>query len=101
MVETFQRTGTNTNMGTDLTQAFQDAGLPAPSTQTDTLFGSEQWMPDVLQSLRPQMRQLNLATEPLGDFDTLSQRLEAEVVAASTPTPLPGIVSAWSRKPKN
>ena len=101
MVETFQRAGTNTNMGPALPQAFQEAGLPEPSTQTDILLGAEQWMPDVLQSLRPQMRQLKLATEPLGDFDTLSHRLEAEVAAAGMETPLPGIVSAWSRKPKN
>ena len=48
MVETFQRSGTNTNMGPALSRVFQEAGLPAPSTQTDTLVGAEQWMPDCL-----------------------------------------------------
>jgi ubiquinone/menaquinone biosynthesis C-methylase UbiE len=99
LVETFHRSGTNTEMGPALSRVFQEAGLPAPSTRTDTLIGSEEWMPDVLQSLRPQMAQLNLSLEPLGDFETLSERLRNEVSAFGTTTPLPALVSAWSRKP--
>ena len=99
MVETFQRSGTNTEMGPALSRIFQEAGLPAPSTRTDTLLGAEQWMTDVLQSLRPQMKQLNLSIEHLGDFDTLSERLRAEVATSNMETPLPALVSAWSRKP--
>ena len=101
MVETFQRSGTKTNMGPELSRVFQEAGLPTPSTQTDTLLGAEQWMPDVLQSLRPQMQQLNLSVVPLGDFATLFQRLQTEVAATNTQVPLPALVSAWSQKPKN
>ncbi len=99
LVETFLRSGTNTEMGPALSRVFQEAGLPAPSTHTDTLIGSEQWLPDCLHSLRPQMAQLNLSLEPLGDFETLSERLKAEVKAFKTTTPLPDLVSAWSRKP--
>jgi hypothetical protein len=47
------------------------------------------------------MMQLNLSLEPLGDFETLSERLHAEVKAFSTTTPLSDLVSAWSRKPAN
>ena len=101
LVETFQRSGTNTELGSALSRVFQEAGLPAPSTHTDTLQGAEQWMPDCLHSLRPQMTQLNLSLEPLGDFETLSERLHAEVKAFNTTTPLPDLVSAWSRKPAN
>jgi ubiquinone/menaquinone biosynthesis C-methylase UbiE len=99
LVETFQCTGTNTEMGPALSRVFQEAGLPAPSTHTDTLIGSEQWLPDCLRSLRPQMVQLNLSLAPLGDFETLSERLQTEVTAFKTTTPLPDLVSAWSRKP--
>jgi len=99
LVETFQRSGTNTEMGPALSRVFQHAGLPAPSTHTDTLLGAEQWLPDCLHSLRPQMAQLNLSLEPLGDFETLSERLQTEVTAFKTTTPLPDLVSAWSRKP--
>jgi ubiquinone/menaquinone biosynthesis C-methylase UbiE len=99
MEVTFQRSGTNTALGPALSRIFQEAGLPVPSTQTDTLLGAEQWMADVLHSLRPQMIQLNLSLEPLGDFETLSERLQTEVKAFKTTTPLPALVSAWSRKP--
>jgi len=100
LVETFERSGTNTEMGPALSRVFQEAGLPAPSTRTDILHGAEQWMPDCLHSVRPQMTQLNLLLEPLGDFETLSERLHAEVKERKTTTPLPALVSAWSRKPK-
>src|SRR5713226_4945432 len=99
LVETFQRSGTNTEMGPALSRVFQDAGLPAPSTHTDTLLGSEQWLPDCLDSLRPQIAQLNLSFESLGDFETLSERLQTEVTGSKTTTPLPDLISAWSRKP--
>jgi ubiquinone/menaquinone biosynthesis C-methylase UbiE len=101
MEETFRRSGTNTEMGPALSRVFQEAGLPAPSTRTDTLHGAEQWMPDCLHSIRPQMMQLNLSLAPLGDFETLSERLQAEVQASNTTTPLPDLVSAWARKPAN
>jgi len=99
LVETFQRSGTNTGMGPALSRVFQEAGLPAPSTHADTLVGSEQWLPDCLCSLRSRMAQLNISVEALGDFETLSERLQAEAKAFNTTTPLPDIVSAWSRKP--
>jgi SAM-dependent methyltransferase len=99
LVETFHRSGTNTEMGPALSRTFQEAGLPAPSTHTDTLVGSEQWLPDCLHSLRPRMTQLNIPVQALGDFETLSGRLQAEVEAFNTTTPLPALVSAWSRKP--
>jgi len=97
MLEAFQRSGTNLNLGPKLSQLFQEAGLPAPTTRRDTLFGSELWMPDCLHSLRPRMAELNISAEPLGDFETLSERLQAEVKAIKTTTPLPDLVSAWSR----
>jgi ubiquinone/menaquinone biosynthesis C-methylase UbiE len=99
MEETFRRSGANTQMGPVLSRVFQEAGLPPPSTRTDTLHGAEHWMPDCLHSLRPQMTWLNLSLEPLGDFETLSERLQAEVKAFKTTTPLPDLASAWSRKP--
>lgn len=99
MVETFRRSGTNTNLGLELPQVFQEAGLPVPTMRTDVLVGAEEWMPDVLKSLRLQMKQFNLDIGPLGDFDTLSHRLRAETAAANAQTPLPSLLSAWCRKP--
>jgi ubiquinone/menaquinone biosynthesis C-methylase UbiE len=99
LVETFRRSGTNTEMGPALSRTFQEAGLPAPSTRRDILIGSEPWLPDCLHSVRPRMEQLKISMERLGDFETLSERLREEVKAFKTTTPLPDLISAWSRKP--
>lgn len=73
---------------------FRGAGLPAPSLRTDPLLGAEEWMVDVLRSLRPQFVQCNLSFDSLGDFNTLSERLKTEVTASNSATPLPSLVSA-------
>jgi ubiquinone/menaquinone biosynthesis C-methylase UbiE len=99
LAETFQRSGTNIEMGPELSRVFQEAGLPAPTTQRDTLFGSERWLSDCLHSVRPRMAELNLSLGLLGDFETLFERLQGEVKAFKTRTPLPDMISAWSRKP--
>jgi SAM-dependent methyltransferase len=98
IADTFERAGTNIAMGPALSQAFQQAGLPVPSTRKDTLVGAEHWMPDCLLSLRPQMMEFRLPLDSLGDFDTLSERLHAEVKSSKVTTPLPDLVSAWARK---
>jgi len=99
LVETFRRSGMNTELGPALSRVFWEAGLSAPSTWSDTLVGSERWLPDCLHSVRPSMEQLNISIDRLGDFETLSERLQAEVNASNTTTPLPDLASAWSRKP--
>lgn len=56
-------------------------------------------MPDVLQTLAPQIQALNLPLASLGDLTTLYQRLMDEAAARNASAPLPAIVSAWARKP--
>jgi ubiquinone/menaquinone biosynthesis C-methylase UbiE len=101
--ETFQRSGANTEIGLALHRILQEAGLPAPSMRLEMLLGSDpdftRWSYDVLCSLRPQIEQLNLSLETLGDFDTLPERLQAEVAAANTVVPWIALVGAWSRRP--
>jgi SAM-dependent methyltransferase len=98
MVDTFRRTGANTQMGPDLAAAFVRAGLPEPETHADTLVGAERWMPDVLQSLAPQIQALGLPLAQVGNLETLHQRLLQEAAARSIPPPLPALRSAWARK---
>jgi len=100
MVETFHRTGTNTHMGPDLSDAFVKAGLPQPETHTDTLVGAERWMPDVIQTLAPQIRAFSLPLASLGNLCTLYDRLLEEAASRNVPAPLPALVGAWTRKPE-
>ena len=97
--ETFRLTGTITDMEPVLPRILREAGLSVVSTKTEIVSGAEEWLTGILHSLLPQMRQFNLALEPLGDFNTLSERLRAEVAASNSPTPLPALVSAWAVKP--
>ena len=99
LVETFQRSGTNTDIGNALSRVFQQAGLPAVALRRDRLLGSESWLADCLQSLRPRMADLGLSVEALGHFGTLHERLRDEVSAFNARTPLTNIVSAWCHKP--
>jgi len=101
--ETFRRSGANTEMGFALYQIFQQAGLPAPTMSLEMPLGNDpefiRWVPDVLASLLPQARQFDLPLEPLGDFNTLRERLQAEVAASNSVVTWMAMVGAWSRKP--
>ncbi len=101
--ETFRRSGANTEMGFALHRIFQQAGLPAPTMSLEMPLGNDpeftRWVPDVLGSLLPQVRQFNLPLEPLGDLATLPERLQAEVAASNSVVSWMALVGAWSRKP--
>jgi SAM-dependent methyltransferase len=101
--QTLLRSGANTEIGLDLHRVFLDAGLPAPAMRMEILLGSDpdftRWTYDLLCSLRPQIQQQNLSLDPLGDFATLRERLQAEVAAAKTVVPFVALVGTWSHKP--
>jgi SAM-dependent methyltransferase len=101
--ETLRRSGANTEMGFALYRTFQEAGLPPPTMTMEMPLGNDPdftaWASDTLRSLRPQIQRLNLSLEGLGDFDTLADRLQAEIAGANTVVPWQGLVGAWSRVP--
>ena len=87
--------------GTRALRAFAEAGLPAPSMWMEIPMGGDSffagWVYDLLCSVRPQMQQHNLSCEALGNFETLRERLDAELVALKSPGACIGLVGAWSR----
>ena len=101
--EAFRRSGANTEMGFALYRIFQEAGLPAPTMSLEMPLGNDpeftRWVPDVLGSLLPLVHQFNLSLEPLGDLNTLHERIHAEVTAANSVVTWMALVGAWSRKP--
>jgi len=103
--ETLQRSGANTEMGLALYKVFREAGLPAPTMQMEMPLGTDpdltRWVCDLLCSLRPQIQRLNLSLETLGNWDTLPERLQAEVAASNNVVTWLAIVGAWSRRPTN
>jgi protein-L-isoaspartate O-methyltransferase len=101
--ETIRRCGADTEIGLALHRMFQEAGFPTPTMRIEILLGSDpeftRWIYDLLCSLRPQVPGDSASLECLGDFNTLPQRLHAEVSAAHTVVPSVALVGAWSRKP--
>lgn len=99
------RSGVNMEMGVGLYKAFQDAGLPAPSMRFEMELGCEpeftRWVPDVVRILAPKFQEHGLSLEPLGDLDTLQERIHMEVVSSNTVVPWLGLIGAWCRKPSH
>ncbi len=102
--ETFLRSGVNMEMGPALYRILQEIGLPVPTMHMETPLGSDadftRLTCEVLGSLRPLAQQHNVSLETLGDFNTLSQRIQAEVAESNTAVSYVPLVGAWSRKPK-
>jgi ubiquinone/menaquinone biosynthesis C-methylase UbiE len=101
--ETFRRSEVNQEMGPALHQVFQEVGFPAPTMHMETPLGSDadftRLICDVLGSLRPLARQHKVSLEGLGDFNTLPDRIQAEVVGSNAVVSWVSLVGAWSRKP--
>jgi hypothetical protein len=102
--ETLLRSGANPEMGLVLYRIFQEVGLPAPNMHLEIPLGSDpgfaRIIPDLLCSLRPLAHQYSVSLEELGDFDTLQDRVCAEIASANTVVSLAPLVGAWSRKAK-
>jgi SAM-dependent methyltransferase len=102
LIDKAMRASANHDMGTDLYGTFVEAGLPEPAMRMELPLGKEpylaQWYCDTLCSLLPQIEQLHLPIESLGDLDTLVQRLQAEVADSKTVACWFASVGAWCRK---
>lgn len=99
----FKASGANTEMGLSLHNVFQQAGLPAPNMRIEMILGAQPgfttWICDLLFSLLPKARQHGISLEPLGNLETLSQRVHAEVTTANAVVPWIALVAAWSAVP--
>jgi ubiquinone/menaquinone biosynthesis C-methylase UbiE len=101
--QTLLRSGANPEMGFDLYRLFQEAGVPVPHMHLDVVLGSDARViataTDVLRSVRPLADLHRVPLDDLGNFDSLAERIHAEIAAANTVVGYVPIVSAWSRKP--
>jgi hypothetical protein len=86
-----------------LFRGFQEIGFPVPELRLEIPIaqdrGTRLWLYDLLCAARPRLKGLGLSDESLGDFDTLSERLEVELDTTRSYAAGGGLVGAWSRKP--
>ncbi len=102
--ETFHLTGADPRMGIKLYQTFVAAGLPAPTTRVEAVIGGGEtstdqvhFEMDVVWSLQTEMLRLGVATDRF-DFETLAERVLAEVIAKNSVIVGRSEIGAWSRK---
>jgi len=88
VIETIYRTfalaGVRVNMASELRHTFVDAGLGEPQLLGEFVagggpdFAGYPWVANTMRSLAPMAVKLGIPLEPLGDLDTLAQRLSSE-----------------------
>jgi ubiquinone/menaquinone biosynthesis C-methylase UbiE len=86
---TFAAAGVRVNMASELRQTFVKAGLGEPDLSGEFVvgggadFAGYSWLANTLRSLAPIAGKFGISLEPLGDLDTLTQRLRAEAANIS------------------
>jgi ubiquinone/menaquinone biosynthesis C-methylase UbiE len=102
--ETFLRSGVNPEMGPDLYRHFQAVGLPAPAIHMEMPLGNDadftELICGLLSSVLPLAKKHNVSLEALGDLQTLSNRINAEVNTPDSVVSFVPLVGVWARKPE-
>ena len=103
VVEVFERSGANGNMGLELYRVFVEAGLPEPTLDAGLLIGgSADWpgysyVANSFQSVLPLLEHYGIATAEEVDVETIPQRVRDEFVASKRPVVIPPHIGAWAR----
>jgi len=100
---TFAAAGVRVNMAAELRLTFVKAGLGEPELSGEFVvgggpdFAGYSWFANTLRSLVPMARKLGILLEPLGDLDTLTQRLRSEAANEKRDFWSPPYVGAFVR----
>jgi ubiquinone/menaquinone biosynthesis C-methylase UbiE len=100
---TFAAAGVRVNMASELLHTFVKAGLGQPESLGEFVvgggadFAGYPWLANTLRSLAPMARKLGISLEPLGDLDTLTQRLRSEAAIERRDFWSPPYVGAFVR----
>jgi ubiquinone/menaquinone biosynthesis C-methylase UbiE len=104
ITETFNRVGTDTNMGAKLHRAFLDAGLPSPTMRMQALIGDAATASEFLRAMAELAVVLAPTTEREGvaslaeiGCDTLAERIIEEVAANRSMVIGRAEIGAWVR----
>jgi len=91
------------NMASELRHTFVDAGLGEPQLLGEFVvgggpdFAGYPWVANTMRSLAPMAVKLGIPLEPLGDLDTLAQRLSSEAANKRRDFWSPPYVGAYVR----
>jgi SAM-dependent methyltransferase len=103
ILETFQRSGASTDMALTLFRALHGIGFPNVNLRLETPIGDDaetrRWVYDLFCTVRKRFDEFGISASAVGDMDSLSQRLEAELDSTQSYAACIGLVGAWARKP--
>jgi trans-aconitate methyltransferase len=105
IVECIGRGVPRPNMGTQLFQLMQEAGLGVPECRAEFVMDGGphspmyEWFAETVRSLLPKMEALGVATAAEVDIDTLANRMRAEALEHRGVFMSPMMVGAFARKP--
>ncbi|HEX5386443.1 MAG TPA: class I SAM-dependent methyltransferase [Gemmatimonadales bacterium] len=105
VLESFRRSGADTEMGAKLLTTFVDAGLPAPQmvmrNRIDGGPGAPTYaaLAHLIRSLLPAIERYGVATADEIRIDTLADRLREETVRGRGVVIAPALVGAWAVEP--
>jgi SAM-dependent methyltransferase len=99
--DAIRRNGANPEMGLALHRVFVEAGLPEPQLKVDVQMSVARmhvvWPCDLLLSIRAGLRSDEVQLRPLGDLETLAERLTAEARTMQSAVAAVTVVGAASR----
>jgi ubiquinone/menaquinone biosynthesis C-methylase UbiE len=105
LLDAFEISGVQVEMGPRLFSTFLAAGLPLPQMIAAARVEggpdafAYDYLAETLRSLLPLMERLGITTAEELDIDTLAERLRNEAIANSACMMLPPLVGAWTRIP--
>jgi ubiquinone/menaquinone biosynthesis C-methylase UbiE len=105
IVEFFRRSVPRPNIGTQLYQLMQEAGLQPPECRAEAVMDGGphspvyEWIAETVRSLLPRMIALGMTTEAEADIETLAHRLRQEGLEKHGVTLAPLLIGAFARKP--
>ena len=100
---TFAAAGVRVKMGSELLHTYLEAGLGKPELLGEFVagggpdFAGYSWLANTIRSLAPMARKLGISLEPLGDLDTLTERLRSEAATGKRDFWSPPYVGAFVR----
>jgi len=100
---TFATAGVRVHMASELRQTFVKSGLGEPGMLGEFVvgggpdFAGYPWLANTMRSLVPMARKFGIPLEPLGDLETLVQRLRTEAASESRDFWSPPYVGAFAR----
>jgi hypothetical protein len=103
-VRTFERSGANLRMGSELFRLYRAAGLVDVGLSLYAPMGGpadwagHDWVVEGMRSILPRLEAYGIATAEEVGLDTVGARLRADA-EAGVPVMLPPHVGAWARKP--